>query len=73
MFVTSAPKALSLLIEPFSLLLMPGLVVAVLSAGAHDFSPLTVVCVAAAFYFCFFFWVFSRWAKSTPIRTGRSR
>ena len=73
MFVTSAPKALSLLIEPFSLLLMPGLLVAVLLGGAHDFSPLSVVCVAAVFYFGFFFWVLTRWAKSTRIQTSRSR
>ena len=73
MFVTSAPKFVSLLFEPFSLLLMPGLIVAILFAGAHDFSPLSVVGVAAVFYFGFFFWVLTRWAKSTRIQTSRSR
>ena len=73
LFVTSAPRLVSLLVEPFSLLLMPGLVVAVVLAGPHDFSPLSVVCIAAVFYFGFFFWALTRWARSTRIRAAGSR
>lgn len=73
MFVTSSPKLVSLLVEPFSLLLMPGLVVAVIVAGPHDFSPLGVVSLTAAFYFGFFYWALTYWARSRRIRTHSSR
>jgi hypothetical protein len=70
MFVTSAPRLVSLLVEPFSLLLMPGLVVAVILAGPHDFSPISVVWIAAVFYLGFFFWALTYWHK-TRHRTSR--
>ena len=55
MYVTTAPKLVSLIVEPFSLLLMPGLVVAILLAGAHDFTPGSVLFLSAIFYFAFFY------------------
>ena len=73
MFVTSAPKFVSLLAEPFSLLLMPGLVAAVILSGPHDFIPMDVVYLAAIFYFCFFFWALPRIAKAVQFQRPGSR
>ncbi len=73
MFVTSAPELVSLLLEPFSLLLMPGLVVAVMLAGPHDFSPGSVVFVAAIFYCGFFYWALPRIAKAVQFQWPGSR
>jgi len=73
MFVTSAPKFVSLLAEPFSLLLMPGLVAAVILSGPHDFVPIDVVYLAAIFYFCFFFWALPRIAKAVQFQWPGSR
>ena len=50
MYVTTAPPLLSLLLEPLSLLLLPGLLVSIVSAGPHDFSPGLVIYVAFGFY-----------------------
>jgi len=63
MFVTTAPAIVSLLLEPFSLLLTPGLLAGLLSSGPNDLSPITVVTVTAGFYFGFFYlalWWFGR-------------
>ena len=73
MFVTSAPRLVSLLLEPFSLLLMPGLVVAIVLAGPHDFSPGSVVFIAAIFYCGFFYWVLPRIAKAVQFGQPGSR
>ena len=73
MYVTFAPRIVSLLIEPFSLLLMPGLVVAIVMAGAHDFTPISVVCVAAIFYFCFFYLALAWRAKAARFTQPGSR
>lgn len=54
LFVTAAPEAVSLAVEPFSLLLMPGLLVALAIAGQHDFSPAVVLLASAGFYLIFF-------------------
>jgi len=54
-FLTTAPKSISLILEPISLLLMPGLVVSILTAGPHDYSPLTVAGVSLLFYAIFFY------------------
>jgi len=54
MFVTTAPQIVCVLIEPLSLLLMPGLLAALLSSGPTDLSPVSVVMVATGFYFAFF-------------------
>ena len=73
MFVTTAPRLVSLLVEPFSLLLMPGLIVAIALAGAHDFTPGSVVFIAAVFYFAFFYWALTRLSKPARFTTPRSR
>jgi len=73
MFVTSAPKIVSLLIEPFSLLLMPGLITSIILAGPHDFSPLSVVYIAAGFYFGFFYGALTWFAKASRFTPPRSR
>ena len=73
MFVTTAPKIISLIVEPFSLLLMPGLVVAILLAGAHDFTPGSVLFVAAIFYFAFFYWALTWLSKSGRFTMPSSR
>jgi len=73
MYVTSAPKIVSLLVEPFSLLLMPGLVVAVTLSGPHDFSPGSVVFIAAIFYFGFFYWALPGIARAVRLDRPGSR
>jgi hypothetical protein len=50
LYVTSAPAWLSLLIEPFSLVLLPGLVFALATSGSHDFAPEAVIAISAVFY-----------------------
>ena len=54
-YLTTASKSISLLFEPVSLLLMPGLIVSILTAGPHDYSPHNVTIVSLAFYFVFFY------------------
>ena len=60
MFVAMAPRIISEAVEPFSLLLLPGLFFAIASVGPHDFKPNTVVRAAAVFWFVvafgFFIW-----------------
>jgi hypothetical protein len=74
--VSSAPKWASLLLEPFSLLLMPGLVIALATSGSHDFGPDVVIAVSAAFYVGFLYaallWLASRKRAAQP-RGGGSR
>jgi hypothetical protein len=53
--LTTAPKSVSLLLEPISLLLMPGLLASILTAGPHDYSPHTVANVSFVFYAVFFY------------------
>ena len=72
MYVTSAPKWVTLLVEPESLFLLPGLVVAIVVAGQHDLSATVVVEASAGFYFLAFFvwfWWRGRWARR-PVDGG---
>lgn len=73
MFVTTAPKLVSLVLEPFSLLLMPGLAVSILLAGAHDFTPGSVLFLSAIFYFAFFYWVLTWLSKPARFTMPGSR
>ena len=73
MYVTAAPKFVSLVAEPFSLLLMPGLLAAVLLSGPHDFNPTDVVYLAAIFYFVFFYWALPRVVKAVQFVPPGSR
>ncbi len=72
MFVSTAPAPISLLLQPFSLLWMPGLLVALAVAGPHDFSPHLVVIVSFAFYLAFFYYVL-RWRRQARTRKPRHR
>ena len=54
LFFTTAPRALSLAVEPISLLLMPGLVISLATAGSHDIPPEQILRVSSAVYFLFF-------------------
>ena len=58
-YATTGPAIVCLLIEPLSLLLFPGLVVALGAAGAHDFSPNSVIYAAFAWYVIFFYLIFT--------------
>lgn len=60
LFVTTAPAIVSLLIQPFSLLLMPGFIAASLAAGRHDFSPQMIILTSVPFYFVFFYAILGR-------------
>ncbi len=74
LYVTSAPAWVSLLIEPFSLLLMPGLVIALATSGSHDFAPDVVIAVSAAFYVGFVYaallWRAARKRPAQPRGSG---
>ncbi len=64
MFVAMAPRLISESVEPLSLLLLPGLFVAIVSAGPHDFQPAIVVKISALFWFLVAFLFFS-WRART--------
>ncbi len=68
MLVAMAPRLLSECVEPLSLLLLPGLFIAIVSAGTHDFLPEVVVRAAAIFWFLAAF-LFFTWRARTPNRT----
>jgi hypothetical protein len=64
LFVTTAPRMVSVLIEPISVLLMPGLLISLAASGAHDFSINVVVASASVLYFAFFYWALNRIARA---------
>ena len=73
LFVTSWPKALSLLLEPFSLLLTPGVVGSLLFTQTHDYTESAILLSNFIFYFevCFaLFWAWDR--RSRGRRSRRS-
>jgi hypothetical protein len=72
LYVTSLPKYLALALEPASLLLMPGLVIAIAVAGQHDFAASVVVEVSAGFYLVVFWLWFRCRARASRQRGGRS-
>lgn len=67
-FLTTAPKVLSLLFEPFSLLLMPGLLASLALAGPHDYSPTTVVLTSVLFYSTFFYFALGWLSRRSGLR-----
>jgi hypothetical protein len=76
LYVTSAPAWVSLLVEPFSLLLLPGLMVALVTSGSHDFAPEAVFAVSVAFYVGFIYAALLRRAvrrRRAQLRAGGSR
>jgi ammonia channel protein AmtB len=80
MMVTSAPRWVSLTLEPFSLLLIPGALFAWAEAAYNklDFSGTTTIHVALLFYFFAFALLLLHRLKrkvypSAPPRTGNAR
>lgn len=55
MLFSTAPKWLSLIFEPISLLLLPGLVAGVVHTSPHDLEASVVLWAALLFYFVLFF------------------
>jgi len=58
-YATTMPASISLVVEPLSLLLLPGLVFSILAAGAHDFAPETVIYASFVWYLVFFYLIFT--------------
>jgi hypothetical protein len=69
-FLTTEPPLLSYLLEPVSLLLLPGLMVSLMAAGAHDFNASTVLYASFVWYIVFFYllltWRYRRKARLIP-------
>ena len=51
MLLNTVPEWLSLLFEPLSLLLLPGLLVGVVASGPHELVPQMILDSAVVFYF----------------------
>ena len=66
MFATTASEPVSLLVEPFTLLLTPGLLVVVVLAHGHDFLPAHVLYASFVFYFAVFYKALSGRLRSRP-------
>ena len=71
LYAANAPELLSSLIQPVSLLLLPGFAVAMAVSGNHDFSPQVAVLAAFGFYWvAIFVWM---WVRTRGARlAGRS-
>jgi hypothetical protein len=72
-YVTTAPAVISLTLEPFSLLLLPGLVASIVLAGPHDFSPSLVIYVSFAFYLALIYAGLTLWSRRTRLGPRQSR
>jgi hypothetical protein len=66
MLFNTAPEWLSLIVEPLSLILLPGLCVGLAGTGPHDLEPHLVVDASVLFYFLLFLFLFQ-------LRTWRRR
>jgi hypothetical protein len=60
MLFSSGPEWTSLVFEPVSLLLLPGLLVGILYSGPHDLDPHMVLLGTILFYFLLF-WAVLEW------------
>ncbi len=60
--LASAPRPLSLILEPLCLLLLPGIAPALAVAGSHDFSPNVLLACALLIYTGLAFWLLTRTA-----------
>jgi hypothetical protein len=60
MLFTTGPEWASLLFEPVSLVLLPGLLVGIVLSGAHDLDPHVVMSGTIVFYFLVF-WAVLEW------------
>jgi hypothetical protein len=72
LFVT-APEWLSLIFEPLSLLMAPGLIAGLFASGPHDLNPVLVVKGSIVFYFLSFFCLLEwrAWRKRRARRRSR--
>ena len=82
--LTTQSQLVNLLLEPFSLLFIPGVAIAMLWGAAghlqknpkpladnHDFSTTFVLLSTLAFYFAMSYWLFSRFRRARTL-TGRA-
>jgi hypothetical protein len=67
---STAPERISLIFEPMSLMLMPGLLFGIYEAGPHDLNPKVILWASGVFYFLFFLVVLEWWARSRQRRRG---
>lgn len=71
--LTSAPAPVSLLLEPVSLLFLPGLLIALPFAGSHsELSAAQIMGSSAAFYFLLLAFLTARWLRP-PLSHSPSR
>jgi hypothetical protein len=61
LFVTSAPKWVSLLVEPFSLLLVPGVAFSMLFTKAHDYTQWEILRGAFGFHVVVLYFLLRWW------------
>lgn len=77
LFVTSAPEFISLLVEPFSLLLLPGVLLSIIPTGDHrDYPPDAAAYASLLFYFIVFYtalWLRERYKRRRLSRQEQSR
>ncbi len=71
LYVTSAPPVVSLLVEPISLLLLPGLLVALVAAEPHDFTAMSVLVWSMLVYTPVSFFALRRWTSARMRRRTR--
>ena len=69
---TTGPEWASLLFEPVSLLLLPGLLVGIVLASPHDLDPHVVMNGTIVFYFLLF-WAVLEWRAWRQRRRRRRR
>ena len=67
---STAPERISLILEPMSLMLMPGLLFGIYEAGPHDLNPKVILWASGVFYFLFFLVVLEWWARHRQRRRG---
>jgi cbb3-type cytochrome oxidase subunit 1 len=71
MLFNTAPEWISVIVEPLSLLLVPGLVAGMVESGPHSLDPSIIVDASVIFYFVVFFVFFE--ARAWRRRRRRRR
>jgi hypothetical protein len=72
MLFTMGPAWASLLFEPISLLLLPGIIVGMVVSGPHDLDPHVILNGTIVLYF-FTFWAILEWRAWRKRRRQRQR
>jgi hypothetical protein len=67
---STARESVSLVFEPLSLMLMPGMLFGMYQAGPHDLEPKVILWASFGFYFAFFFALLEWRAWSRRRRRG---